>query len=223
VDNLGAIIKRQKVRDVIFSTDQIEYDKIMEVMYQGRGLGINYRLVPDNLEVIIGKSSIDPLGELHLIEIDNKIDRPVSIVMKRGFDIITAAILIIFFAPLLLFWAVFKRKQFQKITARGENGKPACILIFQNEKSNRLRYIPSLISILSGDISFVGTEIVRLEDLPPKSRKIFALKPGLTGLVQISRKKNLTETEKQRHYLYYIKNYSLVLDIEILLKALLNL
>lgn len=223
VENLDAIIKHQHVRDVIFSTDEIEYDKIMEVMYRGRGLGINYRLVPDNFEVIIGKSSIDPLGELHLIEIDNRIDRPVSIVLKRGFDIILASLALIPGLPILLYYLIFRFKHLRRIAIQGENGKPAHVILYKNSQHPVLRYLPGLISILGGSISFVGTEIIPLEKRLSESKKIFALKPGLTGLVQISQKKNLSEVEKQRHYLYYIKNYTLMLDLEILIKALLKI
>jgi undecaprenyl phosphate N,N'-diacetylbacillosamine 1-phosphate transferase len=45
-------------------------------------------------------------------------------------------------------------------------------------------------------------------------------KPGLTGLVQLNASKGLSAEEKERYRLYYLKNYSYLLDMEILLKAL---
>jgi len=45
------------------------------------------------------------------------------------------------------------------------------------------------------------------------------LKPGLTGLQQINQHKHITEEDKGRYPLYYIKNYSPFLDTEILFKA----
>jgi lipopolysaccharide/colanic/teichoic acid biosynthesis glycosyltransferase len=46
------------------------------------------------------------------------------------------------------------------------------------------------------------------------------LKPGITGLAQVNRHKSLTLEDKEKYYLYYLKNYSPLLDLEILLKAI---
>jgi len=220
VNNLSAIIKRQRVRDVIFSTKQIAYDKIMEVMHQSKGLGINYRLVPDNLEVIIGKSSIDHLDLLPLIEIDNKIDRPVSIVLKRSFDIFISFFLIIITSPWLLYLRCLRGIPLKRNLIRGVNGEVVPLWEFDSPKAVRGKFLPCLFSVLVGDVSLVGTEIVMTSGAEADSGKIFAIKPGLTGLNRIAKQENLNESEKQRRDLYYMKNYSLILDIEIILKTI---
>jgi len=45
----------------------------------------------------------------------------------------------------------------------------------------------------------------------------------LTGLVQVNRHKQLTPEDKEKYYLYYLKNYSIFLDLEIILKAVFKL
>lgn len=220
VDNLEAIIKRQKIQDVIFATEQITYEKIIEVMHQGRGLGVNYRIVPDNLEVIIGKSSIDQLGELPLIEIDNKIDYPVSIFIKRLFDLIFAFGGLVLGLPWLVYWRMIRRVPFKKQIILGENGQTVSLWLFEaRKKIGRARYLPGLISVLGGEVSLVGAEIVPGDAPHPQS----PLKPGLTGLNQISPKQDLSEAEKRQHDLYYMKNYSIMLDLDILFKAFFNI
>jgi lipopolysaccharide/colanic/teichoic acid biosynthesis glycosyltransferase len=47
-------------------------------------------------------------------------------------------------------------------------------------------------------------------------------KPGLTGLIQLQRNRTLSEQEREQYNLYYAKNQSLALDVEILLKTLLQ-
>ena len=49
------------------------------------------------------------------------------------------------------------------------------------------------------------------------------LKPGLTGLVQIYRNRNLSVLEKEKYELFYLKNYSPFFDIEILAKSLFDI
>jgi lipopolysaccharide/colanic/teichoic acid biosynthesis glycosyltransferase len=46
---------------------------------------------------------------------------------------------------------------------------------------------------------------------------------GLTGLVQINHRDDLDTEEAERYTLYYAKNQSLMLDVEIMLKSLLLL
>lgn len=223
VDNLNSIIKNQRIQDVIFSTDQINYDQIMEVMQRARGLGVNYRLVPDNYEVIIGKSSIDELGELPLIEIDNRFDNSTVRLMKRSFDILIAFGVLIFSSPVLFYYRLLCRNKFIKFSIQGENNKVAEVWKFSELVRGRvLGILPAFFSVLKGDISLVGAEMIPLS-LENKKQAVLPMKPGLTGLVQIAAKNNLSDEDKKRYYLYYIKNYSLMLDLEIILKVLLKL
>jgi lipopolysaccharide/colanic/teichoic acid biosynthesis glycosyltransferase len=46
---------------------------------------------------------------------------------------------------------------------------------------------------------------------------------GLTGLVQLNQHAGLSKEERERFELYYAKNQSLWLDLEILVRALLQL
>jgi GT2 family glycosyltransferase/lipopolysaccharide/colanic/teichoic acid biosynthesis glycosyltransferase len=223
VDNLSSIIKKQRIQDVIFSTDQINYDQIIEVMQQARGLGVNYRLVPDNYEVIIGKSSIDELGELPLIEIDNRFDNPTVLLMKRSFDISVALLVLIFSSPILFYQRLLRRNKFIKFPIQGENNKTVNLWKFSKPLRNEIpKILPALFSVLKGDISLVGAEMIAAS-VDSANYPALPMKPGLTGLVQIAAKSKLSTEDKKRYYLYYIKNYSLRLDLEIILKAILKL
>jgi lipopolysaccharide/colanic/teichoic acid biosynthesis glycosyltransferase len=64
-----------------------------------------------------------------------------------------------------------------------------------------------------------------LERYGEQSASFLALKPGMTGLWQISGRSDITYDERVKLDIYYIENWSLLLDIKILLKtavALLN-
>ena len=79
--------------------------------------------------------------------------------------------------------------------------------------------MPKIKTILKGDISFVGSELDNTER-PEFNRTAIALKPGLTGLEQINSNLDLTMEDRERYHLYYLKNYSLLLDLQILVKAI---
>ncbi len=82
---------------------------------------------------------------------------------------------------------------------------------------------PQFINILKGDMSLVGTrpptmDEVEKYDLHHKSR--LAIKPGLTGMWQVSGRSDITDFEEVvRLDNEYIKNFSLSLDVKILFRT----
>ena len=90
--------------------------------------------------------------------------------------------------------------------------------ISRNEaKPSRWLHILSLYSeVLKGRISLIGTDIVPFNEETIEK----GFKPGLTGLVQINLYRELSNQEKEQYNLYYLKNYTPLLDIEILFKTI---
>jgi sugar transferase (PEP-CTERM system associated) len=93
----------------------------------------------------------------------------------------------------------------------------------------RLDEIPQLINVLRGEMSFVGPRPERphfVEDLKneiPFYDKRHAAKPGITGWAQIKYPYGASRndaSEKLKYDLYYIKNMSPFLDLEILFQTL---
>ena len=84
---------------------------------------------------------------------------------------------------------------------------------------------PQFINILKGDMSLVGTrpptvDEVEKYDLHHKSR--LAIKPGLTGMWQVSGRSDITDFEEVvRLDNEYIKNFCLSLDVKLLCKTVL--
>ena len=73
-------------------------------------------------------------------------------------------------------------------------------------------------AVLRGDISLVGRE--KWHDVDDHISLM--LKPGLTGFEQVNAGSNLSEEDRKRYHLYYLKNYSPLLDIELLVKTMLK-
>jgi lipopolysaccharide/colanic/teichoic acid biosynthesis glycosyltransferase len=49
---------------------------------------------------------------------------------------------------------------------------------------------------------------------------LFAVKPGITGLWQVSGRSDLTYEERVRFDMYYVKNYTIWLDLQILFQTI---
>ena len=82
--------------------------------------------------------------------------------------------------------------------------------------------LPELFLVFIGRMSLVGPrphlpeEVAKYEN---HHRKTLTIKPGITGLAQVSGRSDLLFEEEAKLDIYYIENWSLLLDISILLKT----
>lgn len=94
-------------------------------------------------------------------------------------------------------------------------------------RDTRLDELPQLINVLNGDMSLVGprperAHFVREFSLTvPSYQYRMLVKPGITGLAQVYGRYSTTAARKIRFDLMYIYDYSLVLDLKILLRTIL--
>lgn len=95
-------------------------------------------------------------------------------------------------------------------------------------RRTHLDELPQAINILKGDVSFIGprAEWLKLAEVFEKEIPYYSyrytVRPGLIGWAQINYppSKSIKEAEEKFEYdLYYIINRSILLDLEIILKA----
>lgn len=93
-------------------------------------------------------------------------------------------------------------------------------------RSTRLDEIPQLFNVLRGDMSLVGPRPERAffiqqfqESIPDYSYRL-TVKPGITGLAQVLANYSTKVEDKLRFDILYVKSYSFVLDIKILLQTI---
>jgi len=82
--------------------------------------------------------------------------------------------------------------------------------------------VPQLLNVLAGDMSLVGPRPpipYEVEAYELWHRKRLDMKPGLTGLWQVSGRNRLPFEEMVRLDLFYIENWSLLLDLKIILRT----
>ncbi len=82
--------------------------------------------------------------------------------------------------------------------------------------------LPQLLNVLVGDMSLVGPRPAlpeEAENYCSKMRRRLAVKPGITGLWQVSGRSNLPWEETIRLDTRYVENWSFALDLQILWKT----
>jgi exopolysaccharide biosynthesis polyprenyl glycosylphosphotransferase len=86
-------------------------------------------------------------------------------------------------------------------------------------RSTSLDELPQLINVLLGDMSLVGPRMIisaERAEYGKMQHNLFTVKPGLTGLWQVSGRSDLSYTERVQLDMHYIRNYSIWLDLQIL-------
>ena len=201
VENIGRIIQEEQISEVIFSTDALGYTDILSVISSSREHRVNFRLFPNSMDVILGKAHIDELSAIPLVEIEYNLHKPFNMFIKRFFDLAISLML------LLTIYPVYKILLLQKNTNSG-NAVSALPSVFIGKKSlvGRSELSPSQhASRLNGQTG------------------LYLGKEGITGLAQLNLRGEMTNEDVENYNLYYAKNQSLLLDMEILVKTFFKL
>ena len=191
VDSLRKVIREYNITDVIFAPHSIPYKQMLTIISDHQTEGVVFHMVPGTLEVLVGKASVEMLDEVPLVELSYNINKPLNRFTKRAFDILCSLFLLLTVYPIF----VILRKE------------------------NKSVFVQNIPKVLIGKYSLVGREINEQVLVETKSPTPYLGKPGLTGIVQLLSDKSLTEKEKEQYEIYYARNQSISVDVEILMKT----
>ena len=89
-------------------------------------------------------------------------------------------------------------------------------------RRSKLDEVPQIMNVLKGEMSLVGPRperIASLDDYSDEISKRLNRKPGITGLAQVCGNIYLEIQDRYKLDVYYVKNYSLWLDLKIILRT----
>lgn len=90
-------------------------------------------------------------------------------------------------------------------------------------RSTSLDELPELFNILKGDMSIVGPRPLLVKYLPrynDKQKHRHDVRPGFTGWAQVNGRNSISWEEKFKDDVWYVNNYSMSLDLRIILKTI---
>jgi len=228
--------------------------------------GAHHLIVAVNLTDVAGpRIHTRPVAGLPLVHVETPRYSTKQLVIKRVFDILGSAALIVLLSPVLLTLAalvrlsspgpVFYRQERvgqggepfgmmkfrsmvdgadarlgELLAAQGRDGTP----LFKVENDPRvtplgrlmrkysLDELPQLFNVLSGRMSLVGprpqreAEVAFYDDV---ARRRLIVRPGMSGLWQVSGRSTLSWEDAIRLDLFYVENWSLIGDIGILART----
>jgi len=103
-----------------------------------------------------------------------------------------------------------------------EKGDPRVTKIGRLLRATSLDELPQMINILKGDMSFIGPRPPLtyhpwpMEEYTEEQRRMFDVRPGITGWAQINGRKTVEWNRRIRYNIWYVNHMSLLLDIKII-------
>ncbi|MBQ3413623.1 sugar transferase [Candidatus Saccharibacteria bacterium] len=171
-------------------------------------------------------------------------------VVKRGLDLVFAAVMLVAFLPLFLIVAVAIKIDspgpvFFRQKRTGLSGREFEILKFRSmafdndardascaDKYTRVGKVirrisvdelPQLLNVLIGQMSFIGPRPwvpEYFENMNERERGRVKVRPGITGLAAARGRNGLSVTERIEYDLWYIEHYSLWQDVKVVVLTL---
>jgi undecaprenyl-phosphate galactose phosphotransferase len=101
------------------------------------------------------------------------------------------------------------------------NNDPRITKIGKFIRATSIDELPQLLNVIKSDISLVGPRALIPQEINKSNRKnvILAVKAGVTGLAQVSGRRDISFEERRRLDVYYVQNWSILFDIQILFKT----
>ena len=292
--HIERIVRETNTNLVIFLMESVTHTELIECVRRLKDLDVDTKIVPDQMNFMIGKADVEYLDELPLIRLDLPYFHSLQRLLKRSFDLALSSLLLGLMLPLVPVLVAARAKGTRRdvivwdgkkehriglfVSAGGVEGEEDSLAVVRgrspdqranqraNHWANRWRILRA---IWLGRLSFVGapvpvhhqggnfgrreSEIVAGSEVVTRNKDVVStvdkveisqeekstngdavhegsvqvggngdmkFRTGLTGYAQLNRSRIRRERDREQFDLYYLQNYSLWLDVDILLKSL---
>jgi len=219
IDHIMDLRRHHRVDQILFDGGAVSTADILAVMSQVRESGVSFKLVPESMDFMIGKSNVEYIDRIPLVDVDVPYNRAWNRFMKRNLDMALALPLTVLLAiPALvqLAWNWRNGRRPDVVRIPVEEHRSLRIRLFLPHAS--AAWVNRLIlahAVLRGRLSFVGAPLMQGRSHPP-----VYCQPGWTGLRQQHESSGLPSEDLERLERQYLQTHSLWLDILLIWNAL---
>ncbi len=259
------LVREHNINEVVIALPRYAHTKLANLVAALQGVKVNVRVIPDFVDLVFVRSAVEDFGGIPLLTLREPVLNPLQRLIKRLFDLVAGAALLLLALPVMAVVAliirfdspgpvIFKQQrvgengrlfQMYKFRTMVHDPKAASVSLKLNgtnghflhklyddprvTRSGRflrrasLDELPQLINVLKGDMSLVGPRPelpVLVERYEPWQFKRFEVPQGLTGWWQVNGRADKAMHLHTEEDLYYIKHYSLWLDVRILWRTI---
>ena len=192
---LRELVRIRGIDEVVFAADGLSHQTIFHLIQQLRGLPVQFKMLAEGREHVIGKDAIDDLSMPALVDVQKTILEPRSTAARRIFEVPIALMgLILHPVVKLLAWRSRHPRFYQLL---GE----------------RTKQMPA---VLRGHTALIGYSPGETPTPPPE----WNLKPGVFAITDTFQDPRSHPEEKHRTYWFYFRNQSASLDWDLLVRSI---
>ncbi len=259
-EDLPSLIDEFEIDNVIIALPELDRRQLVHLITLCQRGQVDIKVYPDVFAYMAGDLSVDDLAGLPLLRVRDVALRGWKLSIKRGLDIVGAAVGLVFLSPLMLILALLVRYSspgpvFFYQERMGLDGKLFPVLKYRTMRQDaekdgpgwtvpddprvtpigrilrktNLDELPQLINVLLGQMSLVGPRpeqrayVERFRSFIPRYMERHQMKAGMTGWAQVNGLRGDTSIEERTKYdLWYVENWSLWLDIKILIRTVIQ-
>ncbi|MGE5683197.1 MAG: glycosyltransferase [Bacillota bacterium] len=190
LDNIKKIIREQRINEVIFSSSEISYNQMLAVVSQCQGENVDFKVAGNELDFLVGKSSITMLDDIPLLEVSYNISFTTNRIFKFMLDLLIAVPSLILIYPVINLYVKISKKE-----------------------TDLTRFFCGIPKVLIRKKSLVGPVCEH------NDAGLYLGKEGLTGLWYTEQVDKNDKTDVAKLDVFYAKNQNVWLDLEILGKT----
>ncbi len=214
---ISDLVRVHKITDVIFTSDVYRNIDILAMVDQLKNHPVELKIVPHSLEYILGKATVEHIADLPFVELEYPLYQTGNRILKRVVDLILSVLMIPILFPICFTVAAIKKYTLVTRSILGEGGLSFNVNQFANKTGASVKcgWVPLLWNVVKGEMSIVGMPLEQKTD----SDDHLLYKPGIISLWSVE---SGNAGEKRQYNHYYMQNYSLAFDAQIVLRALLR-
>lgn len=242
LEDFSKIYEQERVDEVAIAISTASRKLITNVldMVEFRVRQVHY--IPDTYMLATFSPAIRDVGGMPLTSASQGLMNPVNQTIKSAIDCAGSVIALAIMSPFMA-WTALKIKLSDKGKVlstqerAGLNGRTFMMYKFRSSgldgtgASLRRSYfdeLPQFFNVLRGEMSLVGPKALLPSDIDhayghENARKICRVKPGITGFWQIADRTGNDRKIRAETNLYYIRNWSLWLDVIIFFRTFFKL
>lgn len=215
-DMLLELVTYHQIDELVFILPAVDHDQILRMISELRDTSVYPRIVPDSMDYIVGKTNVEYLDDIPVMDVNLPYFSRWNIFIKRAMDVAVSFVLLLILTPAMapVMFFTWRKKQ-RLIIHLSESTATALFLFLPYNQYRWTNWYLLFWYVFTGKISLVGSPII-----PDKKPHFANVKPGITGFRQLSETRLFHEDEKRMHELFYLQNYSIWLDFDVLLKTL---
>jgi lipopolysaccharide/colanic/teichoic acid biosynthesis glycosyltransferase len=219
---LSQVAKKTGATEAIVVPQALPWETLQALLAEAMAAdGVRLHLSAGFYDLLTAGVTLTERNHVPLATVERVALTPFEAAVKRTFDCLLAIFLLVALSPAYVFTAVrLARSNRGEVLERrqvvGRDGRNFELLAFRAGPQVRhelVRKLPGLVNVLRGELSIVGPRPLAADsERQSGPQRLGNLRPGLTGLWRQAH----APTEQQILDLYYIRGYSIWLDLQVL-------